>query len=123
MSRFQQAIRSGRLALSAELLPDPGREPARELERARRLADRFDAVIVNPHDRDEVADGIATAINLPLEERRQALLKADPADFGIYEGEIKHFLKFFDDMEAENDDFFNDMETEKDDFFSDMEDE
>ncbi|NNK37037.1 MAG: hypothetical protein HKP03_01040 [Xanthomonadales bacterium] len=48
MSRFQQAIRSGRLALSAELLPDPGQEPARELERARRLADRFDAVIVNP---------------------------------------------------------------------------
>jgi trehalose 6-phosphate synthase len=30
-----------------------------------------DAVIVNPHDRDEVADGIATAINMPLEERRQ----------------------------------------------------
>jgi trehalose 6-phosphate synthase len=30
-----------------------------------------DAVIVNPHDRDEVADGIATAINLPLEERRE----------------------------------------------------
>lgn len=30
-----------------------------------------DAVIVNPHDRDEVADGIATAINMPLEDRRQ----------------------------------------------------
>ena len=30
-----------------------------------------DAVIVNPHDRDEVADGIATAINMPLEERQQ----------------------------------------------------
>ena len=28
------------------------------------------AVIVNPHDRDDVADGIATAINMPLEERR-----------------------------------------------------
>jgi 5,10-methylenetetrahydrofolate reductase len=44
MSRFQQAIRSGRMALSAELLPGPGREP----ERARRLADDFDAVLVNP---------------------------------------------------------------------------
>jgi trehalose 6-phosphate synthase len=30
-----------------------------------------DAVIVNPHDRDDVADGIATAINMPLEERRK----------------------------------------------------
>jgi trehalose 6-phosphate synthase len=30
-----------------------------------------DAVIVNPHDRDEVADGIATAVNMPLEERRE----------------------------------------------------
>ena len=29
-----------------------------------------DAVIVNPHDRDDVADGIATAINMPLAERR-----------------------------------------------------
>jgi len=35
---------------------------ARELE---------DAVIVNPHDRDEVADGIATAINMPIDERRE----------------------------------------------------
>ena len=30
-----------------------------------------DAVIVNPHDRDEVADGIATAISMPVEERRE----------------------------------------------------
>ena len=30
-----------------------------------------DAVIVNPHDRDDVADGIATAINMPLAERRE----------------------------------------------------
>ena len=29
-----------------------------------------DAIIVNPHDREEVADGIATVINMPLEERR-----------------------------------------------------
>ena len=30
-----------------------------------------DAVIVNPHDRDDVADGIATALNMPLETRRE----------------------------------------------------
>ena len=30
-----------------------------------------DAVIVNPYDRDEVADGIATAINMPVKERRE----------------------------------------------------
>lgn len=29
-----------------------------------------EAVIVNPHDQDEVADGIATAVNMPLDERR-----------------------------------------------------
>jgi trehalose 6-phosphate synthase len=37
-----------------------------------------DAVIVNPHDRDEVADGIAAAINMPRDERRMrhaAMLK------------------------------------------------
>ena len=31
----------------------------------------LDAVIVNPYDRDSVADGIATAITMPLEERRE----------------------------------------------------
>jgi len=30
-----------------------------------------DAVIVNPYDRDAVADGIARAINMPVEERRE----------------------------------------------------
>ena len=34
-------------------------------------AELTDAVIVNPHDLDDVADGIATAINMPLEERRK----------------------------------------------------
>ncbi len=29
-----------------------------------------DAIIVNPHDRDDVADGIAAAVNMPLEERK-----------------------------------------------------
>jgi trehalose 6-phosphate synthase len=30
-----------------------------------------DAVIVNPYDRDNVADGIATAITMSLDERRE----------------------------------------------------
>ncbi len=30
-----------------------------------------EAVIVNPHDLNDVADGIATAINMPLEERKE----------------------------------------------------
>jgi trehalose 6-phosphate synthase len=30
-----------------------------------------DAVIVNPYDRDSVADGIAMAITMPLDERRE----------------------------------------------------
>lgn len=30
-----------------------------------------EALIVNPHDRDNVADGIATALNMPLEERKE----------------------------------------------------
>ena len=34
-------------------------------------AELDDAVIVNPYDRDEVADGIATALNMSLGERRE----------------------------------------------------
>ena len=34
-------------------------------------AELEDAVIVNPYDRDDVADGIATAINLSLDERKE----------------------------------------------------
>jgi preprotein translocase subunit SecA len=33
------------------------------------------------------------------EEQRQALLKLSPADYGIYDAEVKLFLKYFDDME------------------------
>ncbi len=43
--------------------------------------------------------GVHDPYDMPLEERRQALLKADPSVFGIYEGEVKHFLRYFDDME------------------------
>ncbi len=34
-------------------------------------AELTDAVIVNPYDRDEVADGIATALNMPLVDRQE----------------------------------------------------
>lgn len=43
--------------------------------------------------------GVADPYDMPLEERRQVLLKADPSAFGIYETEVKHFLQYFDDME------------------------
>jgi preprotein translocase subunit SecA len=60
----------------------------------------------------EVADEITAVVsrvlrkaglepyNMLLEEQRQALLKMDPADFGIYESEINFFLKYFEDMES-----------------------
>ncbi len=37
--------------------------------------------------------------NMRLEEQRQAILKLSPEDFGIYDVEVKFFLKYFDDME------------------------
>ncbi|MDK1081098.1 MAG: hypothetical protein QGD88_06425 [Anaerolineae bacterium] len=43
--------------------------------------------------------GVKDPYDMPLEERRQALLKADPSKYGIYESEVKHFLGYFDDME------------------------
>ncbi len=43
--------------------------------------------------------GVKDPYEMPLEERRQALLKADPEVYGIYDGEVKHFLQYFDDME------------------------
>ena len=43
--------------------------------------------------------GYHDPFDMTLEERRQALLKADPANFGIYEAEVKLFLQYFVDME------------------------
>lgn len=40
------------------------------------------------------------SFEMRLEEQRQALLKMDPAEFGIYEAEVHYFLKYFDDMES-----------------------
>ncbi len=44
--------------------------------------------------------GYADPYDMSLEERRQAILKADPSIFGIYETEVKFFLQHFDDMES-----------------------
>ena len=43
--------------------------------------------------------GYANPFDMTLEERRQALLKVDPVNFGIYDAEVKLFLQYFEDME------------------------
>ena len=43
--------------------------------------------------------GYQDPFDMPLEERRQALLKVDPEQFGFYEGEVRLFLQYFEDME------------------------
>ncbi|MBI2758033.1 MAG: hypothetical protein HYX49_05080 [Chloroflexi bacterium] len=60
----------------------------------------------------EIAEEVISAVNrvlrragyqdpfdMQLEERRQALLKADPEQYGLYNGEVKLFLQYFEDME------------------------
>ncbi|MDH5505781.1 MAG: hypothetical protein OEZ02_00995 [Anaerolineae bacterium] len=42
--------------------------------------------------------GLEDAYELSLEEQKEALQKLDPADFGIYDAEIKFFLQSMDDM-------------------------
>ncbi len=43
--------------------------------------------------------GYEDPFDMPLEERRQALQKVDPSQYGLYEAEVKHFLQYFEDME------------------------
>jgi preprotein translocase subunit SecA len=43
--------------------------------------------------------GFSEPYEMTLEERRQALIKMDPALYGIYEAEIQFFLQYFEDME------------------------
>jgi len=43
--------------------------------------------------------GYKDPYDMSLQERREALQKADPALFGIYEAEVKNFLQYFEDME------------------------
>jgi len=43
--------------------------------------------------------GYKDPYDMSLQERREALQKADPALYGIYETEVQFFLKYFEDME------------------------
>jgi len=43
--------------------------------------------------------GYKDPYDMSLQERREALQKADPAVFSIYDAEVKHFLQYFEDME------------------------
>jgi preprotein translocase subunit SecA len=43
--------------------------------------------------------GRADPFDLPMEERRQLLLKMDQERYGLYAGEVGLFLRYFDDME------------------------
>ncbi len=43
--------------------------------------------------------GYEDPFDMPLEDRRQALLKVDPEQYGLYEGEVRLFLQYFEDME------------------------
>ncbi|HLA88116.1 MAG TPA: hypothetical protein VJL10_08845, partial [Anaerolineales bacterium] len=44
--------------------------------------------------------GYKDPFDMTLEERRQALLKVDSSQFGIYNAEVQLFLQYFDDMES-----------------------
>ncbi|MCE9646531.1 MAG: hypothetical protein K8S20_11080 [Chloroflexi bacterium] len=44
--------------------------------------------------------GYNDPFDMTLEERRQALLKVEPSQYGIYEGEVKLFLQYFEEMES-----------------------
>ena len=48
-------------------------------------------------------NGIADPYDMSLEERRQALLKMDPSDYGIYDAEVHFYLQYFEDMEKVRD--------------------
>jgi preprotein translocase subunit SecA len=43
--------------------------------------------------------GYKDPYDMTLQERREALQKVDPSLYGIYETEVKFFLKYFEDME------------------------
>lgn len=43
--------------------------------------------------------GFADPYDMRPEEQRQALLKLEAADYGIYDGEVRYFLQYFEDME------------------------
>ncbi|MBK8782370.1 MAG: hypothetical protein IPO22_11295 [Anaerolineales bacterium] len=44
--------------------------------------------------------GIKDPFDMTLQERREALQKADPSTYGIYDAEVQLFLQYFEDMES-----------------------
>ncbi len=58
------------------------------------MAEEIIAIVNRVLKRTEAED----PYEMSMEERRQALLKLDPSEYGIYEAEIKHFLQYFEDM-------------------------
>jgi preprotein translocase subunit SecA len=44
--------------------------------------------------------GVRDPYDMPLQERREALQKVDPSQYGIYVTEATYFLKYFEDMES-----------------------
>jgi preprotein translocase subunit SecA len=44
-------------------------------------------------------NGYDEPYDMTMEQRREALLSMDPADYGIYDSEIKYFLQYIEDME------------------------
>ncbi len=61
----------------------------------------------------EIAEEVITAVNrvlgkagykdpfdMTLQERREALQKTDPSNYGIYDAEVKLFLQYFEEMES-----------------------
>ena len=45
-------------------------------------------------------NGYENPFDMTMEERREALKKVDPSNYGIYDAEVKQFLQYFDDMES-----------------------
>ena len=43
--------------------------------------------------------GVENPFDMSQEERREALKKVDPSNYGIYDAEVKLFLQYFEDME------------------------
>ncbi len=43
--------------------------------------------------------GIEEPYGMTMEQRREALLAMDPADYGIYDSEVKYFMQYMEDME------------------------
>ena len=44
--------------------------------------------------------GIKDPFDMTLQERREALQKIDPSNYGIYDAEVKLFLNYFEEMES-----------------------